>query len=390
MHADGETCRGQAATIVGHSGDVVHGTDGDDVIVTDGASQTYAGAGDDTICIVGYYRPYVDAGDGDDVVDATSIDDLHDGDRVELGSGSDTFEGAGGRDDVTAGTLHAGDGVDRITTGRGHDTVTTGDPTEVNHDVVDLGGGHDRLCLQSERTDGDLDGGAALNRMWLVLTTPGDWVVDDGVGQLRLGGAPVAQWANLRVEELDGEHDVGVRYVGTDGADRVDVNEVSLRSADLGAGDDWLRLLRPGDGRRGLLQGGPGQDYLSVHDPTSVDLDLPRGLVSGYRLSEYEWYNAASPDVRVIGSQAAERVLFDGCSVLVRGAGGDDDIAWTYNGYTCGRKTGVRLFGGSGDDQLRGSPYRDRLSGGPGVDLVHGRDGVDWCRGEIRRLCELP
>jgi hypothetical protein len=68
----GETCQGQAATLVG-STDVTTlvGTDGDDVIVTNGSWVIYADDGNDRVCVTG--RPgRVHAGVGDDVVDATA------------------------------------------------------------------------------------------------------------------------------------------------------------------------------------------------------------------------------------------------------------------------------------------------------------------------------
>ncbi|WP_296603223.1 hypothetical protein [Nocardioides sp.] len=388
--ADGETCRGQAATIVGHSGEAVHGTDGDDVIVTNGASETYAGPGDDTICVVGDFEPYVDAGDGDDVVDATSIKSLRNGVRVDLGRGSDTFEGANGRDEVTAGTLHADDGIDHVATGRGKDTLTTGDATPVNHDDVDLGGGNDVLNLLSERNDGSLHGGPGLNRVRLVFSTPRDRVVDDRAGQVRVDGAVAAFWTGFHVSAIDGEQDASVTYLGTEQDDHVEVNEVGLRSADLGSGDDWLWLLRLGDAPRDRIDGGTGHDSVLVYDPEAVDLDLTRDRLSGYRVIDNEYYRAVARTVSLRGSHRADTLSVDGCSVIVRGLGGDDDISWADAGQACRRNTDLRLYGGRGADRLVGSPYDDHLDGGSGVDRVRGREGTDWCRGEFRRSCELP
>lgn len=75
-YAVGETCNGQAATLVGTPGGVVTGTDGPDVIVTNGAARVEAGAGDDVICTTGTvaadpFNPAVAvlAGAGNDLVD---------------------------------------------------------------------------------------------------------------------------------------------------------------------------------------------------------------------------------------------------------------------------------------------------------------------------------
>ena len=50
--AAGETCRGEAATIVG-TGGTLQGTDGRDVIVTGASWRILAGAGDDVVCATG-------------------------------------------------------------------------------------------------------------------------------------------------------------------------------------------------------------------------------------------------------------------------------------------------------------------------------------------------
>ena len=68
----GEMCQGQAATLVG-SPDVMTlvGTDGDDVIVTNGSWVIYADDGNDRVCVTGN-TGLVYAGFGDDVVDTTA------------------------------------------------------------------------------------------------------------------------------------------------------------------------------------------------------------------------------------------------------------------------------------------------------------------------------
>ncbi len=68
----GETCQGEAATVVG-SPEVMTllGTDGDDVIVTNGSWAIFADDGNDRVCVTG--NPgLVYAGFGDDVVDSTA------------------------------------------------------------------------------------------------------------------------------------------------------------------------------------------------------------------------------------------------------------------------------------------------------------------------------
>src|SRR4051812_36943343 len=65
-------CHGERATIVGDGQNKLRGTAGDDVIVTNSAERTYAGDGDDLICVTGQYdtdqSPAVEAGEGNDRV----------------------------------------------------------------------------------------------------------------------------------------------------------------------------------------------------------------------------------------------------------------------------------------------------------------------------------
>src|SRR5690349_13426386 len=66
------TCHGEPATIVGTPDGTFTGTDGRDVIVTNGASGKARG-GADLICITGSTGAHIDAGAGKDVVDAGDL-----------------------------------------------------------------------------------------------------------------------------------------------------------------------------------------------------------------------------------------------------------------------------------------------------------------------------
>ncbi|GAB3014151.1 hypothetical protein GCM10011376_08430 [Nocardioides flavus (ex Wang et al. 2016)] len=97
-----ETCQGRTATIVG-AGHRVDGTEGPDVILTNGARAVHAKGGDDLVCITGpytgrYLAVDVRAGDGKDVVDGTGSprQEVH----AQMGSGVDTFLGGGAGDSV--------------------------------------------------------------------------------------------------------------------------------------------------------------------------------------------------------------------------------------------------------------------------------------------------
>ena len=141
-HAAGETCHGEAATIVGtwlQRG--VIGTEGRDVVVTNGATQVDTLGGDDLVCVTESEGRFpgldLDTGAGDDVVDASASRSPMD---VVLGAGRDTYTGsARGGDRVVAGTANAEDtDADVIHTGAGElaDEVTSGSPGVPNGDVV--------------------------------------------------------------------------------------------------------------------------------------------------------------------------------------------------------------------------------------------------------------
>jgi Ca2+-binding RTX toxin-like protein len=112
-----ELCHGQPATIVG-DGSAIVGTQGPDVIATNGSREVRAGAGDDLICVTGPLPVNVGvsirANGGDDEVEVFTygVNTF-----VRLGEGDDQYVGATGNDVVLAGDV----GRDVITTGTGND-----------------------------------------------------------------------------------------------------------------------------------------------------------------------------------------------------------------------------------------------------------------------------
>ena len=92
-----EICQGQAATLVGSPDMSLVGTDGDDVIVTNGSRVILALDGNDRVCVTGK-SGQVYAGFGDDVVDTTAASSG----RSFLGPGADTYLGGPGPDFVKA------------------------------------------------------------------------------------------------------------------------------------------------------------------------------------------------------------------------------------------------------------------------------------------------
>jgi hypothetical protein len=171
-----ETCQGRTPTVIG-SGHRVDGTEGPDVILTNGARSVYALGGDDLICISGPYTGknypvFVRAGDGNDVVDGTGSP------RQEvyafLASGVDTFLGGDARDFVELDHPDAAGGVD----------------------TVHGGGGSDSIRIQ---------------------TGPGDVVVDNEVGRFTSAGEVRTTWTSVEgfgIDQSTGSQ--RMTFVGTD------------------------------------------------------------------------------------------------------------------------------------------------------------------------------
>ncbi|MGI9606062.1 MAG: CAP domain-containing protein [Acidimicrobiales bacterium] len=125
--ASSHTCNGLSATIVGTPGDdVLHGTDGVDVIVgLAGADVIFGHDGNDVICS-GPGPDRIWAGVGNDVVYGNGGNDRIKGDlgrdHLFAGNGNDVVAGQAGAD-----LLYGGSGRDKLAGGRGSDMLMGGD-----------------------------------------------------------------------------------------------------------------------------------------------------------------------------------------------------------------------------------------------------------------------
>ena len=107
----------------------MQGTEGDDVIVTEGVEYVTGLGGDDAICVTG--GKTVTAGDGNDRV---SMQDPARGPLVILGNGSDVYEGSAAKDRVWDNWDHVdfsaesgSETADLVHTYGGDDKVISGD-----------------------------------------------------------------------------------------------------------------------------------------------------------------------------------------------------------------------------------------------------------------------
>ena len=162
--AAAETCRGLPATIVGADNQRLVGTEGPDVVVTNGAQSLSALGGDDTICVTGtpvtagQGIAIIDAGAGDDYVEA-SVQGR--GTTTVLGAGADTFiSGNGAEHSVHTGTSPLRSSTDTeadtVLITLGNASVTSGQADTDNPDTVEINRG-------IRRVEGTDDGPAAVD-----------------------------------------------------------------------------------------------------------------------------------------------------------------------------------------------------------------------------------
>jgi Ca2+-binding RTX toxin-like protein len=355
-----ETCQGRTPTVIG-SGHAVNGTEGDDVILTNGARSVYAKGGDDLVCVTGpytgkHYPVNVRAGDGNDVVDGTGSpkQEVH----ASLGSGVDTFLGGGAGDAVELDYPDAAGGTD----------------------AVDGGGGSDVIS---------------------IATGPGDVVVDNAVGRFTSAGEVRTTWA--KVEGFGIDQSAGsqrMTFVGTSADESVSWSSRGDATVDvtLGRGDDrWSSPTPPTPSSR--LLGGPGRDsiYLASEE-AGIDLDLladTMGVAAPVpyvvKAADFEDADLFAPSVTVRGTNGRNDIGLTACTGVVRLGGGNDSVRRQYDSIF---ETDIRCAetltanGGSGDDEMSGTRGDDVLLGGTGRDRADGGTGRDRCAAERERRCE--
>jgi hypothetical protein len=398
------TCQGRPATIVANpDGSWTNGTEGDDVIVGEGpiGSNINALGGNDVICI---NDGNVYAGDGDDsiLVTGTDPDNLVD---ATLGDGDDRYVGGPGQDYVDhdngmPGTGIYSPGTDTISTGAGPDTVgSRPPPNEPNHDVVDLGSSGDWLSLELPAgSSARVRAGSGGDHMDLAGAAA-DYAVDLATGAVSRAGAETASFDGFEEYWLWVVGPGALSVVGTPGRERLVVGAERL---DLRLGDggdavqiDSLVAGTPGFPTSGVVDLGPGRDYLEAGAGSLMVADLARGQLAMRSLSGrhgrlsllgVEDVRGVANRVVMRGGPEDNRLLSGGCDVTLRGGVGADRLeARTFGTPHCG----ALIAGGAGPDRLLGGLQDDWLLGGRGSDNARGRAGTDTCRAERETECEV-
>lgn len=386
--AAGETCRGEAATIVG-TGQPIMGTDGRDVIVTGASIHTYAGAGDDLICVTStvFFNSFsVDAGPGNDLVDSSALPGNYYL-TASLGDGADTFIGGVANERVAAAAagfiwvdVPSESERDVIDTGDGSDSVVSGGPGVANDDEVRTGNGEDTVTWSGVMgAQGFLDAGADSDLL-LARASGQTFGIDLTAQKLGRNGVVEASFASIERLRVDPEPDLGmVDIVGTDGVDLVEVHGPATARISLGGGDDDLTLAgTKGDSRIDL---GAGTDRIGVRSTAgSVDLDLTKGslAVDGSPVASVDGVenaNVSAKEATVIGNDRANKLYIVGCSATIDAGKGKDEIRHSNydgdleQGYVC-TSDRTTLRGGPGNDTIQGGIRADRIYGDGGNDEI--------------------
>ena len=337
--AAGETCQGRPATIVG-AGPDIQGTEGDDVIVTGASRTTYAGAGDDLICVSPDVLDavWVYAGDGDDVVDAS---------RRPPTSGS-----------VTRADL--GTGLDHY----------LGNSANSVYDEVHAHGADDNV-VDADRVILDASG---------PLTGPRGTYTSTGWGN----ADHAMDGPEIRVSSAD--HDVEIDLAG-------DVVVAGVQVADIAGFNRAFvaapRALVRGNNEHNSLQaagchatimGKGGNDDLGGY----AGEDVPKFDC----LSEITMRGGSGNDY-ITGGAGRNRLIGNAGNDELRGGRRDDVLIGGRGHDELNGDWGADVLrGNQGRDTLRGIRGRDVLLGGQGRDSADGGKGRDVCVAERERRCE--
>jgi Ca2+-binding RTX toxin-like protein len=398
--AAGETCRGEAATIVGAPRVEIVGTEGRDVIVTNQSQDVQALGGDDLICITGPdqrsgYRPVeIDAGAGDDVVDGTAAADWPM--SGTLGPGADTLHGGDGSEYVDTGARsadhsHVDTDRDVVIGAGGDDIITSGQAGAANTDVIDLGTGDDYIRYSGTATGGSTVTGGTGDDSLSVSTAAHSLTLDNGLGRQTEDGVPTLTWSGLEGFTVWATHedrlDLDLQGTGADESFEVYSDRGVVRASLRGGTDTLVTSSTLLDGT--VVDAGAHRDLFYVMDrDLGLDLDLEderlvtRDGTSSSRaaVEAFEDAELHARTVTLKGDTGHNDLGVSACKGTVKGRDGRDNLRRSYDSWFesrpgCGER--YRMDGGAGADTLKGHSRSDRLVGGPGNDVLEGANGAD-------------
>jgi Ca2+-binding RTX toxin-like protein len=388
--------------------DTLHGDAGSDVILGDHASMVSAITVDDPAVFTSLRRSNYHLEFIDDsmrtFLESTSLHGVMislQGDLIRGGDGNDMLMGAVGADDIDGEQ-----GDDTILGGNGFDTLTDG---RGNNWIRNDGGNYPKLDPQEELGAFRFDNMTSVNKQLFIdaaagAIAPVGWQIDSGGNESDPGnGDPDAPAEpNDRTVDIHGD-DIAVTgqpvaYTATiesfpDGAIASYFWEIKdsagkLVQTGIGqsasftlhvAGDYTVHLktfdTENGHGKRTHAltvqssrlvsdSNAPGQ-YILIVGGTDGDNDI--------RLKDVRTEpNSVEVRTRVGRSTWTREVFSDISRVEVYGGDGNDDVSADRT-----LTIPVHLYGGAGDDELRGGAGNDFLDGGAGDDRLNGQSGND-------------
>ncbi len=417
VQAAGETCHGLPATLVGSPDVELIGTEGPDIVVTNGAEPVRTLGGDDLVCVTGAANGRVDAGTGDDVVDRSQ--DRGEFTTTILGAGSDQFVGSDANDVVWAGTKPRRSLVDRdrdvIDGGPAGpeygDYVITGETDQPNPDEVRLSGGTSgrggtagTVEMRGTPTPQTVLAGTRGSTLDLETSGVHRIAIDTVAGTYTRDGATAALsgFADFLITNKVETRYIDFRGSAADETITMDTDRNSAYDIRMGGGDDQIAVETERIHRRvNVFDGGAGHDQLGIVIPgKEVRLDLRRGrLLAGKkrnavaaRATRFEDAEVVAGLIDLTGTKKDNDLRAHGCDVRVRALGGDDRVSpltLLYDRLLHCKVTRARFDGGRRDDHLSGDSGADVLIGGPGRDKVNGGSGRDTCQAESVKRCEV-
>ena len=212
---------------------------------------------------------------------------------------------------------------------------------------------------------------------------------------------------------VEGDVDTVSTFGGDDRVHSLAFGYANADTVDLGDGDDSARIIS-GEGASFAVAGGEGDDVVDfelfrVNADTTIDLEagtVEIGAPAGALLPGFE--NASASDSRgavtlrgtdgpnelsviakdalVLGLGGRDHLAVSRCGSVARGNGGSDVLESAYQGCA---KDPIALYGGAGNDSLRGRSGPDILIGNAGHDKARGGKGRDRCQAEMEAACEL-
>ncbi|MDR0775586.1 MAG: putative Ig domain-containing protein [Azonexus sp.] len=397
------------------NGEVINGTEGNDLILGKNGNNIIYGFGGDDVIFEDGGNDIIDGGDGNDLIYSGADNDLVFGgagnDVIYAGLGNDVVFGGDG-DDVIFGEggndiIFGGAGNDLISGGPGNDVLSGDDGDdqifgESGNDALFGGNGDDELFgmdgfdyLNGGAGNDLLDGGTGADTMvggagddTYVVDDIGDIVIelaDEGIDTVR---ASIDYALGANVENLILTGTANLNGAGNE-LDNVLIGNQGDNTLTGGAGNDTLTggqgydtyVFSKGDGQD-IIDDIQGLNTIRFLDVNSDEIKLERSgndlkILYGKSdiLTIQNAYYASSPAAyRMAYYEFADGKNLTMAELLalhpLQAAGGTSNGSW-------GNSDGNTIIGSGTDDTLNGTSGADILIGGKGNDLLKGNGGDD-------------